>query len=66
MKESPVKGSKNTEFWRDGTFMLLLKIIHKDVQMESTDRCVTSSSTQAGVERKTVHEFQEKSLISNC
>lgn len=46
--------------------MLLLKIIRKDVQKESTDRCITSCLTQAGAERKTLHEFQEKLLISNC
>lgn len=61
-----MKGPKDIEFWRDATFMLLLKIIHNDVQKESTDRCVISSLTQAGVEGNTLHEVQEKSLISNC
>lgn len=38
--------------------MLLLKIIHKDVQKDSIDRCVASSLTQAGAERKSIMNFK--------
>lgn len=63
-----VQGPKDREFGRDEgeRSILLFKITHKRVQMESADRHVTSGLRQAGAERKILHEFQEKLLISSC